>query len=259
MTDKIITQPHDPAITKLVLDAFKEAGCGEVKLDDVFNDIAFPEDMEHIILDVAMYLENELDMVLPLEANVKFVYGCVGDVVSYVEKKLKEANKTYTSSKKVPTPKVAEEKGIKIVKDPVNELILDRICEQMGTGVQDIEMSDNLHDDLGMDSLDLIEIVMKLEKETMVELPDAECRMLLYGTVDDMVVFVKHELKKANKTYTGQKAEPQIKTPSATSQVFGMPQTEPKIIVSGAAKPEPTKPFNVVVNWIRENFKGLVH
>lgn len=278
MTDKIITQPHDPAITKLVLDAFKEAGCGEVKLDDVFNDIAFPEDMEHIILDVAMYLENELDMVLPLEANVKFVYGCVDDVVSYVEKKLKEANKTYSGSKNVPTSKVTDEKSItpasdikdveKKVKEAnktytgsenvnhardIKELVLYKICEQMGMGVQDIEMTDNLRGDLGLDSLDLIEIVLKIEAETMIELPDAECRMLLDCTVGEMLSFVEHELKKANITYTGPKAEPQIKTMPATSHVFGTPVTEPKTVTSKSVKP-----FNFG-NWVRERFRGLVH
>lgn len=138
-------------------------------------------------------------------------------------------------------------------KEAVTRLVLDKICEQMGTGVQDIEMNDNLHDDLGMDSLDLIEIVMKLEMETLVELPDAECRMLLFGTVDDMVAFVQHELKKANKIYTEPKAEPQMKIETATSHVFGTPVTEPKTVTSKSVKP-----FNFG-NWIREKFRGLVH
>ena len=259
MIDKNIKQPHDPAIIKLVLDAFKQAGCGKVELDDVFSsDLFAAEESYYVLSDVVMYLEKELNMVLPFEEDkgFSFVYGCVDDVVSYVEKKLKEANKTYGGSKNVLTPKIANEKSVNHARD-IKELVLCKICEQMGMGVQDIEMTDNLRGDLGLDSLDLIEIVIKLEMEMMIELPDAECRMLLDGTVGEMLGFVEHEFIKADITCS--KAEPQIKTPSATSQVFGMPQTEPKIIVSGAAKPEPTKPFNVVVNWIRENFKGLVH
>lgn len=281
MTDKNIKQPHDPAIIKLVLDAFKQAGCGKVELDDVFSsDLFAAEESYYVLSDVVMYLEKELNMVLPFEEDkgFSFVYGCVDDVVSYVEKKLKEANKTYSGSKNVPTSKVTDEKSItpasdikdveKKVKEAnktytgsknvnhardIKELILYKICEQMGTGVQDIEMNDNLHDDLGMDSLDLIEIVMKLEMETMVELPDEPCRMLLFGTVDDMVAFVEHELKKSNKTYTGTKPEPQIKTMPATSHVFGTPVTEPKPVTSKSVKP-----FNFG-NWVREKFRGLVH
>lgn len=261
MNDKIITQPHDPAITKLVFDAFKQAGCGEVELDTVFSsDLFAAEESYYVISDVVMYLEKELNMVLPFEEDkgFSFVYGCVDDVVAYVEKKLKEANKTYGGSKNVPTPKVANEKPVNHARG-IKELVLDKIREQMDMGVQDIEMTDNLRGDLGLDSLDLIEIVMKLEKETTVELPDEQCNDLLYGTVDGMVSFVEQELKKANITYTGPKDKTQIKTPSATSQVFGMPLLEPEVVVSAPAKPEPIKPFNIVNKWISKKIKELVH
>lgn len=48
------------------------------------------------------------------------------------------------------------------------------IAEQMGAKLEEVTINTHLSDDLGADSLDQIEIVMALEEEFEIEIPDAD-------------------------------------------------------------------------------------
>lgn len=61
--------------------------------------------------------------------------------------------------------------------------ILERVCgvvgQQLGVKVEDISPSDSFTDDLGADSLDTVELVMALEEEFGVEIPDDEAEEII--------------------------------------------------------------------------------
>ena len=58
------------------------------------------------------------------------------------------------------------------------------ISDQLGVNADSIRRDQNLMNDLGAVSLDSVELVMALEEEFEVEIPDAECEA--WGTVADV-------------------------------------------------------------------------
>ena len=72
----------------------------------------------------------------------------------------------------------------------VFEKIRDVIAEQLG--VEDVEiitMDTTFIDDLGADSLDIVELIMALEEEYDIEIPEAEAEKI--STVGDVVEYIK--------------------------------------------------------------------
>jgi len=67
--------------------------------------------------------------------------------------------------------------------------IRDIVALQLGVADDDITPTSNLVDDLGADSLDLVEVVMSVEEEFDVEIPDADAVQL--KTVADVVAWLK--------------------------------------------------------------------
>ena len=68
------------------------------------------------------------------------------------------------------------------------------IVEQLGVDDQEVVPSANFIDDLGADSLDLVELIMSLEEEfsdssQKVEIPDEDAEKIL--TVQDAVDYIK--------------------------------------------------------------------
>ena len=73
------------------------------------------------------------------------------------------------------------------------ERIKEIISEQLGVSEDSITMETSFTDDLGADSLDLVELVMALEEEFDVEMPDSEIENI--KTVSDAVSFLKSLLQ----------------------------------------------------------------
>jgi acyl carrier protein len=67
------------------------------------------------------------------------------------------------------------------------------IREQFGVREEEIVPTASLIDDLGADSLDLVELVMALEEEFEFEMTDEEAEKLV--TVQDIVDFVDNRVK----------------------------------------------------------------
>ena len=72
-----------------------------------------------------------------------------------------------------------------MVFDKVKELI----SEQLDVKADDITEASNIQDDLGADSLDLFELVMALEDEFDVEIPEDQVENI--KTVGDIVKFIE--------------------------------------------------------------------
>lgn len=67
--------------------------------------------------------------------------------------------------------------------------IRDIIAEQLGAEKKDITMSTNLMKDLEADSLDAVEIVMAIEDEFEIEIPDEDAEQ--FQLVSNLVRYVE--------------------------------------------------------------------
>ncbi|MDK7354825.1 acyl carrier protein [Peptoniphilus harei] len=62
------------------------------------------------------------------------------------------------------------------------------IANNFGVKKEEIKMESNLQDDLGLDSLDAVELSMAIEEETGIEIPDEEFQKFI--TVEDLINFL---------------------------------------------------------------------
>ncbi len=62
------------------------------------------------------------------------------------------------------------------------------IVEQLGVDEADVKMESHFVDDLGADSLDTVELVMKLEEDFDIEIPDEDAEKI--QTVRDAVDYI---------------------------------------------------------------------
>lgn len=63
------------------------------------------------------------------------------------------------------------------------------IAEQLSLDEEDVTMESSFIDDLGADSLDIVELIMALETEYDLEIPDEEAEKI--STVGDVVEYIK--------------------------------------------------------------------
>ncbi len=63
------------------------------------------------------------------------------------------------------------------------------IVEQLGVDEEEVTMEASFIDDLGADSLDIVELIMALEEEFDLEIPDEDAEKL--RTVGDAVEYIK--------------------------------------------------------------------
>jgi acyl carrier protein len=71
----------------------------------------------------------------------------------------------------------------------VFEKVKKIIVEQLGVEEDDITMESSFIDDLGADSLDIVELIMAFEEEFDIEIPDSEAEKIT--TVGDAVEYIK--------------------------------------------------------------------
>lgn len=69
--------------------------------------------------------------------------------------------------------------------DKVKEIII----EQLGVAETSITTEASFIDDLGADSLDIVELIMALEEEFDLEIPDSDAEKVV--TVGDVVEYIK--------------------------------------------------------------------
>lgn len=63
------------------------------------------------------------------------------------------------------------------------------IVEQLGVEEDDVKMESSFVDDLGADSLDIVELVMALEEEFELEIPDEDAEKI--RTVGEAVKYIQ--------------------------------------------------------------------
>lgn len=67
------------------------------------------------------------------------------------------------------------------------------VVEQLSVNAEDVKESAKFVEDLGADSLDVVELVMALEEKFDVEIPDEDAEKIL--TVGDVIAYIEN-LKK---------------------------------------------------------------
>ena len=66
------------------------------------------------------------------------------------------------------------------------------IVEQLGVADTAVTMEASFIDDLGADSLDIVELVMAIEEEFDIEIPDSDAEKVV--TVGDVVDYIKDHI-----------------------------------------------------------------
>ena len=73
--------------------------------------------------------------------------------------------------------------------EEIFEKIKEIIVEQLGVTENTVTMEASFIDDLGADSLDIVELIMALEEEFDLEIPDTDAEKIV--TVSDVVDYIK--------------------------------------------------------------------
>ena len=74
----------------------------------------------------------------------------------------------------------------------INEKVKGIIANKLGINAAEITEASNFSNDLDTDSLDIVEIIMKLEKEFNIELADSETETIV--TVGDAIKHIQSKL-----------------------------------------------------------------
>ncbi|GLC32738.1 acyl carrier protein [Clostridium omnivorum] len=75
----------------------------------------------------------------------------------------------------------------------VFEKVKSIIADQLGLDEEEITMESSFIDDLGADSLDIVELIMALEGEFDMEIPDEEAEKI--NTVGNVVDYIKSHIE----------------------------------------------------------------
>ena len=71
---------------------------------------------------------------------------------------------------------------------PVEQRVREIVAEQLERDVNEVTNTASFIDDLGADSLDIVELVMKMEEEFGIEIPDKEAEKI--KTVNDVIQYI---------------------------------------------------------------------
>ena len=75
--------------------------------------------------------------------------------------------------------------------DEIFEKVKKIIMEQLSVAEDAVTKEASFIDDLGADSLDVVELIMALEEEFDMEIPDADAEKI--ATVNDVVEYIKEK------------------------------------------------------------------
>jgi acyl carrier protein len=76
--------------------------------------------------------------------------------------------------------------------EDINRRVRDLIAESLGVNASEVVPGASFIDDLGADSLDIVELVMAMEKEFEIEIPDEDAEKIT--TVQDAADYIQSHL-----------------------------------------------------------------
>lgn len=74
----------------------------------------------------------------------------------------------------------------------VEEQIIEIISEQLGLDKDDIQLEASFIDDLGADSLDIVEMIMTIEDDFDIEIPDEDAEKIV--VVQDAITYINDKM-----------------------------------------------------------------
>ena len=75
------------------------------------------------------------------------------------------------------------------IEQPIEQRVADIIAEQLGVSKEEVVPEASFIDDLGADSLDIVELVMAMEEEFDIEIPDDDAEKI--QTIGDAISYVR--------------------------------------------------------------------
>lgn len=75
------------------------------------------------------------------------------------------------------------------IEQPIEQRVADIIAEQLGVAKEEVVPEASFIDDLGADSLDIVELVMAMEEEFDIEIPDDDAEKI--QTIGDAIAYVR--------------------------------------------------------------------
>ncbi len=75
----------------------------------------------------------------------------------------------------------------------LEERVSEIIVEQLGVSKEEVVAEASFIDDLGADSLDIVELVMAIEEEFDIEIPDDDAEKI--QTIGDAFAYIKERLE----------------------------------------------------------------
>lgn len=72
----------------------------------------------------------------------------------------------------------------------IEERVRSIIADQLGVSEEEVKADSKFIEDLGADSLDIVELIMAMEEEFETEIPDEEAEKI--RNVNDVVTFIKN-------------------------------------------------------------------
>ena len=75
----------------------------------------------------------------------------------------------------------------------IEERVMKIVVEQLGVKEEEVTSEASFVDDLGADSLDTVELVMALEEEFKIEIPDEDAEKIT--TVQQAIDYIDHHLE----------------------------------------------------------------
>ena len=73
--------------------------------------------------------------------------------------------------------------------DRIFERVQDIVVQQLGVDKTKVTLNANFANDLGADSLDTVELVMAIEEEFSIEIPDEDAEKI--ATLDQAIQFIR--------------------------------------------------------------------
>lgn len=73
--------------------------------------------------------------------------------------------------------------------DNIFERVQDIVVQQLGVDKKKVTLDANFANDLGADSLDTVELVMAIEEEFSIEIPDEDAEKI--ATLDQAIKFIQ--------------------------------------------------------------------
>lgn len=83
---------------------------------------------------------------------------------------------------------------VKLDQSEIQKRVIDTIAIQLGVDQKDIKSDSRFADDLGADSLDIVELMMVFEEKFGIELPDEDIQNI--RAVNDLVLYIDNKLNK---------------------------------------------------------------